>query len=373
MDYLRQRPLTGVELQYARSIEPSDSELDKENLENIGRIVTTCAGLVTVDEESGIVRLVHYTTQEYLERTQEKWFPKAQSDITEVCITYLSFRVFKSGPCQSYKEFEQRRILNALFDYAAHNWGHHAREALTLVPGIMSFSKCKEKVDASIQGLFAIKFRYSYGYARFNENMTNLHLTAYFGMKEATIALLQSECNPDLKDDNGKTPLSCAAERGHEAVVRLLLDTGKADIDSKDKDYGRTPLSWAAEGGHEAVVRLLLDTGKVDIDSKDKDYGQTPLSWAIRGGHEAVVRLLLDTGKADIDSKCNSSRTPLSWAAGGGHEAVVRLLVDTGKADIDSKSNYGQTPLSLAAERGHQAIVRLLVDTGKADIDSKNN
>ena len=55
------------------------------------------------------------------------------------------------------------------------------------------------------------------------------------------------------------------------------------------------------EGGHEAVVKLLLATGKVDVDSKDTEYDQTPLSWAAAGGHEAVVKLLLDTGKVDVD------------------------------------------------------------------------
>jgi ankyrin repeat protein len=61
-------------------------------------------------------------------------------------------------------------------------------------------------------------------------------------------------------------------------------------VDSKDS-YGRTPLTWAAKGGHEAVVKLLLETGKVDVNSKDMN-GQTPLSWAAEGGHEAVVKLL---------------------------------------------------------------------------------
>jgi ankyrin repeat protein len=33
-------------------------------------------------------------------------------------------------------------------------------------------------------------------------------------------------------------------------------------------------LSWAAENGHEAVVKMLVDTGKVDLDAKD-ETGQT--------------------------------------------------------------------------------------------------
>lgn len=73
-------------------------------------------------------------------------------------------------------------------------------------------------------------------------------------------------------------------------MVKLLLATGKVDIDSKDST-SRIPLFWAAKNGDEAVVELLLATGKVDIDARDSD-GQTPLSWAARNGHEAVVKLL---------------------------------------------------------------------------------
>ena len=43
-------------------------------------------------------------------------------------------------------------------------------------------------------------------------------------------------------------------------VVRLLLATGQVDPDSKEED-GQTPLSYAAEYGHEAVVKLLPADG----------------------------------------------------------------------------------------------------------------
>jgi ankyrin repeat protein len=68
--------------------------------------------------------------------------------------------------------------------------------------------------------------------------------------------------------NNGRTPLLWATQNGYEAVVKLLLATGKVQVDFKDK-YGRTPLSWATQNGHEAVVKLLLATGKVEVDSKD--------------------------------------------------------------------------------------------------------
>ena len=41
--------------------------------------------------------------------------------------------------------------------------------------------------------------------------------------------------------------------------MRLLLEA-KANVDAKAND-GRTALHWAAENGHEAVVKLLLEKG----------------------------------------------------------------------------------------------------------------
>ena len=120
------RPLTTGELCHALAVEPGDEELDQDNIPDIEDIVSVCAGLVTVDEESNIVRLVHYTTQEYFERIREDWNPAAQQEIALTCLNYLSLNTFRSGSCPSDKDFESRLEQNVFLDYAARYWGHHA-------------------------------------------------------------------------------------------------------------------------------------------------------------------------------------------------------------------------------------------------------
>ncbi|KAI9777862.1 MAG: hypothetical protein M1839_008539 [Geoglossum umbratile] len=198
------------------------------------------------------------------------------------------------------------------------------------------------------------------------DGQTPLLWAAQKGHEADVKLLLEKGAKPDSKDNYGQTLLSRAAQNGHEAVVKLLLEKG-AQPDSKD-NYGQTPLLWAANNGHEAVVKLLLEKG-AKPDSKDKD-GQTPLSWAANNGHEAVVKLLLEKG-AKPDSKDKDGQTPLLWAAWEGHEAVVKLLLEKG-AQPDFRDKYGQTPLSRAAEKGHEAVVKLLLEKG-AQRDSKHN
>jgi hypothetical protein len=57
------RPLSTFELIHALAVEDGDSELHEDGLPQIEDTVSVCAGLTTVDEESSVIRLVHYTTQ----------------------------------------------------------------------------------------------------------------------------------------------------------------------------------------------------------------------------------------------------------------------------------------------------------------------
>jgi len=100
------RPLTTMELQHAIAVEINESNLDEDNLTEIEDMVSVCAGLVTGDKESRIIRLVHYTTQEYFNRMRNKWFPNGETSMATICVTYLSFDKFESGFCQNDKDLK---------------------------------------------------------------------------------------------------------------------------------------------------------------------------------------------------------------------------------------------------------------------------
>jgi ankyrin repeat protein len=376
------RPLSTLELLHAIAVEPGDKEIDEDNILETEQLVTICAGLVTIDEQSDSVRFIHYTTQEYLQRNQQTWLPHAKIEISRSCAAYLSIDDLAVSPCSSEEAYEHRLKEFGLLHYAAVYWGPHlkqlmetgftaalsefATEALFILSNTKRLSNMSQVLFMSERGLFSQVAVIEEG-GRFS----CIHWIGRFGLLPLLKQLIDKKDELDQRDISGRTPLSWAVGNGHHAIAKQLLDTGKVDVDSKDND-GRAPLSWAVENGHEAAVKLLIDRGVVDVDSKDNN-GWTPLSWAAQSGHETTMKRLLDTGKVNVDSKDNNGWTPLSWAALSGHEAAMKRLLDTGKVDVDSKDNDSRTPLSWAVENGHESEVKLLIDSGEIDVDSKDN
>jgi ankyrin repeat protein len=91
-------------------------------------------------------------------------------------------------------------------------------------------------------------------------------------------------------------------------------------------------MPWAIKNRHEDIVKLLLDAGRTEVDSKD-EQGQTPLPWAPAKRREVVVKLLLDIATADFDSHFDSTDEDGGLRARRREavkrrEAIVRLLLD---------------------------------------------
>jgi hypothetical protein len=189
---LAKRPLRTSELQHALAIEIGEPEIDLENLTEVEEMISVCTGLVTVDEESDIIRLVHYTTQEYFERTWTSWIPNAQVDITMACVSYLSFDIFAVGFSTDRHEFEARLELNPLYDYAAQHWGHHALTASgDTEERILNFLGRASNVSCSGQVVMASRSNPRY-YNRGPQRTAGIHFAAHFGLIEVMATLFKN-------------------------------------------------------------------------------------------------------------------------------------------------------------------------------------
>ncbi|KAL4947847.1 hypothetical protein BDW69DRAFT_105504 [Aspergillus filifer] len=216
------RPLSILELQHALAVRKHTTKLDADYVPPGNVLRSLCAGLVAIDEESNIIRLVHYTTQEFFKQNLEEWFPGALSSITTTCVTYLAFDAFESGYCSTNKELEARRASSPLYDYAARNWGHHASEDLEMSGEVMSFLGNRAKVEAASQALLANR-SWPSDCPQPRRGVTSLHLVAYLGLEGALDLLLQKDHGVEAADSFDCTPLGWAIEGRNATVIALLL------------------------------------------------------------------------------------------------------------------------------------------------------
>jgi ankyrin repeat domain-containing protein 50 len=96
------RPLTVREITHVIGEEVLSGVIAscQEVLVDSDLFTTVCAGILTVDSETGTLHPAHVTLKEYLQRNREEIFAQSEEYITASCVEYLSLEDFKAGPCE---------------------------------------------------------------------------------------------------------------------------------------------------------------------------------------------------------------------------------------------------------------------------------
>ncbi|XP_068455397.1 ankyrin repeat and SOCS box protein 3 [Clinocottus analis] len=156
----------------------------------------------------------------------------------------------------------------------------------------------------------------------------------------------------------GESACYLAAQRGHLAVVRLLL-SAHADINQLTNDSS-CPLYAAVDGGHKEVVELLV-SGGAEVDRSHTASCWTCLHQAVHKGHKDIVRILV--GVCNLEALDDHKISPLFVAAQYGQQECLEILVAAG-ANVSAQAADLATPLMIASQEGHGACVDFLLDHG---------
>lgn len=228
-----------------------------------------------------------------------------------------------------------------------------------------------------------------------------LHSAAQGGNLVMIELLLRHGANISARALNGKTPLLYAIDADQPAAVEALLAAG-ADIEEPHgDDYGCRPLGFAACRGHDEVVRILLDYG-ADMEARNNADATAVVSLATEG-HVSTMQLLLERG-ADARSRTSSGYNALEaatcdddiemvrlllqdnihrpqpklqlheafyWACNGGRVAMAELFIEQGCNAATDGLPFGLLAMHGAMLSGNTELIDFLLEQDGADIDCR--
>lgn len=166
------------------------------------------------------------------------------------------------------------------------------------------------------------------------------------------------------RDRMGKTPLMVAAEFGRADAVRVLLEKTPEDVGATIPDNpncgeheGSTALILAADAGHLACVKHLLEAE----NAQPNKTGTTAMMFAARRGFLEIVGTLAPF-EASLQSAAPLGHAPgkataLQHAALANHAPVVGLLAPL---EHGLRNDAGQSAYDIAVQHGFAACQEVL-------------
>uniref|UniRef100_A0A3Q4BWY9 E3 ubiquitin-protein ligase n=1 Tax=Mola mola TaxID=94237 RepID=A0A3Q4BWY9_MOLML len=182
------------------------------------------------------------------------------------------------------------------------------------------------------------------------QRSSSLHYAACFGRPQVAKTLLRHGANPDLRDEDGKTPLDKARERGHSEVVAILQSPGdwmcpvnKGD-DKKKKDVNKEEEEGSEPKGDPEMAPVYL---RRLLPVFAQTFQQTMLP-SIRKASLALIRKMVHYSSEVLLKEVCDSET--------GHH-LPTVLVEITATVLDQEDDDDGHLLALQ-------IIRDLVDKG---------
>ena len=186
------------------------------------------------------------------------------------------------------------------------------------------------------------------------------------GTDKLEFLLRQANCQIDIEQTDGSTPLYRAALAGNIDAVDLLLNY-PVDVNNRNNDNAWSVLHVAAANNFFEIVEKLVAQQTVSVNAKD-DMQNTPLHIGSEHGFQRVVASLITHPDIDINSKDEKGWTPLHAAAFAGHKDVVELLLSHPAIRINSVDQDRQTALHWAVQNKQAAVSKLLASHDSANL-----
>ncbi|KAK5655046.1 hypothetical protein OQA88_5945 [Cercophora sp. LCS_1] len=188
---------------------------------------------------------------------------------------------------------------------------------------------------------------------------------------ETSRVLVQAGVVPKQPDACSVTPLHRAAAIGDVECFEALLAADTRSVDPIQDAEGWTVLHFAAARGHEPIVRSILNSSFSSVcygtRRSRNGQGRTPLHLAALNGHAHLIHDLAFAHLAAtrtsewLNAQDVKGQTALHLAATAGHLKATETLVMCA-ADPTILDNSGKTPAHRALQMGNETIAALLAD-----------
>lgn len=165
----------------------------------------------------------------------------------------------------------------------------------------------------------------------------------------------------NARDRDGQTALMIAARKGLDDVAEVLFDVKELEVDTADFKVRRTALICAAEYGHAAFVRLLLDRG-AGLNFGDR-LGGTALMRATDKARKSVIEVMVQNLGVDKQCRDLDGRGLLHAACANGNTDVIEMMAKL-NLDVNLQDCNGMTPLHEAARCGQSNAAEMLLSWG---------